>query len=107
MITFEKEKCNRCGLCMKDCLGGTIVRDEAGYPTIPEPEFCIDCGHCYAICPQGAVNFHGRSAEGTFNSPLPPPEQMEALLKQRRSCRFYKPDPIAPEKMEKLKEILH
>lgn len=43
MITFEKEKCNRCGLCMKDCLGGTIVRDEAGYPTIPKPEFCIDC----------------------------------------------------------------
>ena len=107
MIIFEKEKCSRCGLCMRDCLGGTIVRDEAGYPTIPKPEFCIDCGHCYAICPQGAVNFHGRSAEGTFNSPLPLPEQMEALLKQRRSCRFYKPDPIAPEKMKKLKEILH
>lgn len=47
MIIFEKEKCSRCGLCMKDCLGGTIVRDEAGYPTIPEPEFCIDCGHYY------------------------------------------------------------
>ena len=108
-ISFDHQKCVRCRLCLRDCLGAVLQIDSDGYPVLtPEHEkYCIRCGHCFAICPQGAVVFNGRSGfDVPSNGALPEPEKMANLLRQRRSVRFYQPHNIAADKMEALKNIL-
>ena len=67
---------------------------------------CIKCGHCQAICPQGAV-----SISGFADAPEPITEQMrvdpEALLgqlKARRSVRRFTSRKIEPELIGKIIE---
>jgi nitroreductase len=72
-----------------------IEYDQAGYPYMkPFERFgwrgCWKCEHCLAVCPTGAISIFGKKSEAC----LPPPdkdmgEQMERLVKFRRSCRRY------------------
>lgn len=110
MIAFDHAKCLRCGVCLRDCMGGILTKDEAGYPVLTpaREKYCIACGHCYAVCPAGAVTFHGRTAEqASASGPLPDSALVANLLRQRRSCRHYKTEPVSREKLDRLKEILN
>ena len=54
-------------------------------------ELCYRCQHCLAVCPTGALSILGRSPENSvpLASHFPSSEQMEALIKGRRSVRHY------------------
>jgi len=52
-ITINEEKCIGCSLCVKDCPGSCLYL-ENGKAHVRKFG-CIQCGHCYAICPQGAI----------------------------------------------------
>lgn len=109
-IKFDHKKCVRCGLCLKDCLGGILEKDAEGYPLLSAENgrYCIRCGHCYAICPAGAVTFNDQSADMAVKTgKLPVSDEVENMLRQRRSVRSYQPQAIAPEKMSRLKNILN
>lgn len=109
-IKIDHKKCIRCGLCLKDCLGGILEKDAEGCPQLSAEngKFCIRCGHCFAVCPTGAVTFDGKTADmAAVYGDLPEPEKMANMLRQRRSVRSYQPQEIAPEKMAQLKEILN
>jgi coenzyme F420 hydrogenase subunit beta len=46
--------CHRCGGCVSFCSAinyGALELGEDGRPRYKEPEKCIECGICYAICP--------------------------------------------------------
>ena len=106
MITVNKEKCLRCGKCTGDCIIKILRKDEQGYPFLAEKyeKSCLDCQHCLAICPTGALTCNGVSADQCEPiKPLPDPEDMLALLRQRRSVRKYKWESLQPEILEKLK----
>lgn len=108
-IGFQQKKCTRCGLCLKDCLGGILEKDPEGFPRLSPDngKYCIKCGHCFAICPAGAVVFNGKTAgDAPPKGPVPAGNEMANLLRQRRSIRSYQPQAINPEKMTQLKEIL-
>ena len=109
MVTIDKNKCIKCGACVNDCVVKVIVKDHNDMPYMPQDseKFCINCQHCLAICPSGALNCHGKTPE-MCSTPdeLPTPENMLSLLKMRRSIRRYRQESIEPEIMAKLKESL-
>lgn len=58
-INFEE--CNSCKgqfYCVKDCVTSFLeIRESEGkrYATFKERGYCLDCGHCNAVCPTGAI----------------------------------------------------
>ena len=89
MIRVNTETCIGCGMCEKDCLASAI-RVEDGKAKVKMK--CMECGHCVAVCPVGAVTMDGAydmadvmpyDAE-TFKVPA---ENFLNFLKFRRSTR--------------------
>lgn len=88
-VIIDAEKCIGCGICKKDCVGFDI--DIVDGKAVAHGSSCIMCGHCEAICPQGAVTITGFEDEITeFEEQvrLNPNELMEAI-KTRRTIRQF------------------
>jgi Fe-S-cluster-containing hydrogenase component 2 len=68
---------------------------------------CIGCQHCLAICPAGALSILGSSPENcsALKGKLPTAEQVELLMKGRRSIRQYKDEDLEPELIEQLLNV--
>jgi nitroreductase/NAD-dependent dihydropyrimidine dehydrogenase PreA subunit len=109
---IDKEKCNNCGLCAKDCPARLFTYGKDVQWSDPF-NVCIHCGHCIAICPENAIQF---PLEGTFKDEAytsnPPSivantvknpaslisyEQLHLFLASKRSVRQFKTDPIPSE----------
>ena len=66
-----------------------------------------ECGHCYAICPEGAIILEGYADIETSElgrEPAVEGSSMMALLKGRRSGRLFTPEPVSREHIEELIE---
>lgn len=108
MIEVLKEKCTTCQLCMDDCPSKIIRTDGDGYPFLPEraEPFCIDCGHCFSICPSAALMYKGNTSyEKVKNKMTIKAEELQGLIKQRRSIRHYKEDLIPKEILKSLLDL--
>lgn len=113
MITIEVDKkaCKGDGRCVEICPMLVLTMNEKD--RVPEfipggGEICVNCGHCFAFCPTGAIKLSTMEAKDSTRldySKLPAPEQVELLLKGRRSIRVYKDEPVAGETIEKLLDI--
>ncbi len=106
-FNVNKEKCIHCGLCKNDCLSKVIEMDENSTPIVVAPNRCINCQHCMAICPVGAISINNKdpqSAEKIFSQN---PDMILNLIKSRRSIRQYKHENIDKEILNKLKEMLN
>ncbi len=93
---LDTQKCTACGLCAQVCGLDVIVRNGNSYPTINRAAYCHACGHCVAICPQGALSVRGITGDefaptgaSTISS-----LDMEAFLLTKRSCREFKDRPV-------------
>jgi nitroreductase/ferredoxin len=110
LLIVEKDKCRRDGICVRECPGMLIQLLEGGYPEIrPGMEgACIECGHCVAVCPHGALSHQKIRIE---NSPEILEElkismrQAEQFLRSRRSIRVYQPKPVDSNTIKKLIEV--
>lgn len=111
LLTIDQEKCNKDGICVRECPRVIIQLQEGdGYPKmIPGGEdMCMRCGHCVAICPYGAVNHAEIPLEDC------PPieqeltitfEQAAQFLRSRRSIRLYQDKPVEKAKIQRLIKI--
>ncbi len=110
MLSFaiDEQKCTKCGKCVADC-PAQIIAMTAGYPAIdPENEAaCYKCQHCLAICPTAAVTILGLVPENsrTLVAAVPPPEQLETLIKGRRSVRRYLEENVDPRLIQQLLDV--
>lgn len=102
-ISVDKDKCTHCGLCISDCTTGCIDFDSENFPKTVDEKRCISCQHCLAICPTGALSFGDKHPN---NSQAVEYSDILGLIKSRRSVRQYGEDEIAPEIMDKLKQML-
>lgn len=110
MLKFEVrlEKCTRCGLCAKDCPVNIIDLD-TGYPRIEKnkEKTCIRCQHCLAICPTAAISIFGRDPKQSraIAGHFPDPDQLEILIRGRRSVRHYDDENLDPELIQRLLDV--
>ena len=110
-MQIDSNKCNQCKLCVIEC-PINIIRIREG-DTMPSwigggSRLCLNCGHCVAVCPPGALGLDTMKPEDctpTGKDWLPTPEQAEHFLKARRSVRVYKEQPVEREKLAKLIDI--
>ena len=98
MISIDFDKCDNCNLCFQTCMAESIAK---GPEVRREAEvLCIECGHCYAVCPQDAITVLGYEAMETRPLPEKSPvsgEAMMALLRGRRSSRGFRKGKEVPE----------
>jgi len=110
MLQFEivEDKCTKCGLCAKDC-PVLVINLDSGYPAIsPErARNCIGCQHCLAICPTAALSILGRDPHQSqpLAGNFPVPEQLETLIRGRRSVRHYQDENLRPELLQQLLDV--
>ncbi|MDD5129841.1 MAG: nitroreductase family protein [Candidatus Omnitrophica bacterium] len=113
MITIEVDKktCAGDGKCVEICPLHILKMNEKEH--IPEfipdgGEICINCGHCFALCPRASIKLSTMEVKNSIDldlAKLPKAEQVELFLKGRRSIRKYKDEPVAKESIEKLLDI--
>ncbi|MCP4339055.1 MAG: 4Fe-4S dicluster domain-containing protein [Desulfobulbaceae bacterium] len=108
-FTIDVETCIGCGQCSTDC-PAMIIGMETGVPAIAQDleQFCIRCMHCVAICSEGSVSILGYGPDEGIPLPsekMPKPEQLEMLIKGRRSMRNYREENVDPSVIEKLLEV--
>ena len=103
MVKVNQDLCVGCGACTEDCLAFNIVLD--GDKASVKGE-CIECGHCVALCPTGAVSIEGYDMDdveeydaSTFEVN---PSNLLRAIKFRRSIRFYKDEKVKKEDLEML-----
>ena len=98
-ITINETSCIKDGLCSMICPMQIITPPKGGIPPEPAPEFskwCIRCGHCVAICPTGALSHSAMRPSQCVTADkkrLPAADQVEYLLRSRRSKREFRTDP--------------
>jgi ferredoxin len=107
VVTIDHSKCKGCGKCVNVCkdFEFTIVDGKAAL--LDQPLLgCIACGHCMAICPEGAIRVNGRclSPEDLFpldeSNAKPNYQSLMHLLQVRRSIREFKDIPVPREIIE-------
>ena len=106
IITINKEKCNNCGLCFKDC-PSRVLGMQNGEATVMS-EKCLKCGHCIAICPKDAFTFSGYDMKEVITYDKKTFGIDEDILlnaiKFRRSVRQYKNKQVEKDTIEKIIE---
>ena len=100
MITVDNTKCIRCGTCDNICHEHCIALTDNTI-TINH-DLCSTCTQCIAICPQQAISWDGVDPVPYDASNLPSPQQIDELLKQRRTIRFFTKDRIDRELLEEI-----
>ncbi len=109
LFLVDREKCTRDGICATECPVGIIAMNEHGPAPIDGAEQrCLNCGHCVAVCSQGAFSLRAMPAEQCV--PLSQgwrltPEQIEQFLKGRRSVRIYTAQIVDREVLTKMIDI--
>jgi len=67
---------------------------------------CINCGHCMAVCPVGALTLEKMEQCASFDPQLLPSfEQLSQLVRGRRSIRCYKKEPVDREMMGRIIDL--
>jgi MinD superfamily P-loop ATPase len=51
---IDKEKCKKCGLCVRECRFNALFQLPGKSPSVVE-NLCCGCGLCWTICPHGAI----------------------------------------------------
>lgn len=107
LITIDRERCTKDGLCIRECPLGLFTAGPDRYPQEIEKaeEMCLDCGHCIAVCPHGALTLKGTKPETLAECQKAGAIASDALIqmmKSRRSIRNYKDTPVPREVMQHL-----
>jgi nitroreductase/NAD-dependent dihydropyrimidine dehydrogenase PreA subunit len=110
VITIDEQQCKKDGLCAAECPAAIIRLQEDGFPEMVPggADLCLLCGHCVAVCPQGALSHKHCTREECppINKKLVLTEpQAVQFLRSRRSVRRYQDKPVEKEKIQRLIEI--
>ncbi len=104
-------KCNRDGICIEAC-GRRIIemKEQDTVPTIvaETEKLCINCGHCVAVCPTGALSLDTINPEDcpTIQKDLMITlDQVKQFFHSRRSIRKFKDKYVEREKINELIQI--
>ena len=101
LFSIDQKKCKRDGICAAECPAQIIVQaDKKSFPSLlPHgEEFCMNCGHCVAVCPHDAITLSTMplaACPPIERNILPNADALKQLLLARRSIRQYKKTPVS------------
>ncbi|MBW2559647.1 MAG: nitroreductase family protein, partial [Deltaproteobacteria bacterium] len=108
MITVDVEKCIGCGTCAVDCTALSIrIKDGKAVPG----KFCLECGHCTAVCQQQAITLLGDYDPSEILEYDDPrifeisPDRLLNLVKFRRSTRQFTDEPVSDRDINTILEM--
>lgn len=96
LFNVDQKKCKQDGICATECPAQIIVQiDKKSFPSLLEngEEFCINCGHCVAVCPHGALTLSTMPLSACMpiqKNLLLNTDTVKQLFQSRRSIRQYK-----------------
>lgn len=111
LFIIDQKKCKRDGICVAECPAQIIVQaDKKSPPTLLEhgEEFCINCGHCVAVCPHDAITLTTMPLASCLpieKDLLPDPEAARQFLLTRRSIRQYKKTSVPHQLLAELIDV--
>ena len=103
-VIIDHELCTGCGACVRDCSKLNLELRDGKAVVLSS---CFKCGHCVAICPEGAPSLPCYADvpieydPATFDLPT---ENIINSVKFRRSIRAFKDEPISMEHLRLLIE---
>lgn len=104
-LKIDTEACIQCGACVQDC-PYHILELDPDYPRAidDKSDQCIECQHCLAVCPTGALSILGFDPVDSLplKGQFPTPEQMDVLIRGRRSVRRYRSTPLDSEVIDRM-----
>jgi nitroreductase/Pyruvate/2-oxoacid:ferredoxin oxidoreductase delta subunit len=111
---IDSDLCNGCGLCVEACPSMTLSMVDGRAAVTGEES--IHCGHCAAICPEGAITVSGIDPDALVLSTVENRDEwldygrfdaaaLVQLMRSRRSCRMFAEDPVPREVLEDLVRI--
>lgn len=102
-LKIDASKCTSCKACVTDCPAMIIEMGDNGLPFIAEAneKKCYKCQHCLAICPTAALSILGKKPEDSVAAFMcPTTEQVDALIRNRRSVRRFRKEDVSPVRLE-------
>ena len=111
MITIDRTKCKKDGICVAECPFSLIsLTGEGGFPEMrpAAARLCIQCGHCVAVCPHDALSLAAMKQddfEPIGNGSPPTFKKTRQLLTSRRSIRTYEQQTVPRKHIEQLLDV--
>jgi len=104
MIVVDKKKCVGCGLCAVVCHEQCISQSSSNGNIVEKVDhaLCSTCVQCISVCPKRALSWGGTTPVPFDKSQLPSSVQVEELLKERRTTRFFKDRKIDRELIDEI-----
>ena len=106
MITINREICTGCGLCINDCFTNDIELSEGTAQA--KGKFCMECGHCLAICPENAITLEGFPSSDIIDvndDDRADPDKLLRWMKTRRTIRSFTDEPVSSQDLQKILEM--
>lgn len=99
-IHLDPSRCSHDGLCVSVCPSNSLrMSDQGPISAPPDEDSCLACGHCMAICPNGCLEVGEMRLTECLELPAGwklEPDQVERLIKGRRSIRHYTAEEVSP-----------
>lgn len=110
LLTIDESKCKKDGICAAECPMAIIGWEKGEYPKAVDhaETMCIQCGHCVAVCPHGAMTHRDMTPEDCLEydeEMVLSQAQTEHFLRNRRSFRNFKKAAVEKATLEKIIKI--
>ncbi len=111
LIRINEDLCKKDGICVQECPVVIISQESEELCPVVVPggnDLCIACGHCVAVCPQGALDHASvplESSPSIIKENVIDHQQAIQFLRSRRSARKFKNKPVEKQAIQELIEI--
>lgn len=108
-IHINQNTCIRCKKCVRICPSALFtLQEDKGIEV--NADDCISCGHCVAVCPTDSIehaDFPPEKVHTIDRSQLPTADQVELLIRSRRSNRAFSKEKVSEELLQRIIEAAH